>query len=227
MQKIPFSGSEKVSANEFDTEHFLQAYVYGMEKTILSRVNVKAPVSEYCYWADPVSEQFNRAYQNFTWFLSGHGFMNVDNIDACKRICDLLTLTDTEVCLSEWNMSGADLRCAILSRADMFGVNLSGANLERADFEDAILIFSNLRNAKLSGANLIGAVLVNADLTSADLTHSCLIDSDLSGANLNDAILNRARYCKEDGFETVFPDGFDPEKHGMTEVDQNGIPVMR
>ena len=227
MNQPPFSGGEKVSAGCFEAEHFLQAYVYGMETGILSRVNIKAPETEYNYWSDPVSVQFNRAFQNFTWFLSGHGFKNADNNDACKRIRDLLTPSDTEVNLTGWDLSGADLHGSDLSSAYFNETDLNSAYLGAAHLVGAFLCNADLTNANLTYADLVSAFLVIADLSDADLTHADLVDANLKGANLSNAILTGARYCKDDGFETVFPDGFDPEEHGMIEVDKNGTPVMR
>lgn len=58
----------------------------------------------------------------------------------------------------------------------------------------------NLREAVLFGANLLGADLLGADL-------------------------QWAKYCADSRMKTVFPDGFNPQEHGMIEVDIYGNPV--
>jgi len=80
------------------------------------------------------------------------------------------------------DLSGHDLSGADLRHANLTGHNLSGANLTGAD----------LRDANLTGVNLSGADLTRADLSGADLTRA-----DLSGATTRD---------------TVWPEGFSPEK---------------
>ena len=231
MHKLPFYGNEKVSAGCFDTERFLQAFVYGMEKSILSRVEVKAPVTEYNYWSDPVSVQFNRAFQNFTWFLTGHGFKNGNNIDACKRIRDLLTLTDTEVNLAGWDLSGADLHGTNLSQAVLNGTDLSNTKLFNADLSQADLYGADLSGSDLSEAFLNKANLSGAELTGAVLREALLYEVNLSGVDLRDVNcfavdLIDIKYCTDDENKTIFPAGFNKERYSMIEVDKNGTPVM-
>jgi TIR domain/Pentapeptide repeats (8 copies) len=91
------------------------------------------------------------------------------------------------------DLSGADLRRAILS-----SVNLSGADLRRANLSSANLSGANLSNANLSNANLSNADLSadlsnanlsNANLSDANLRRAILSSADLSGANLSGAML--------------------------------------
>ena len=84
-------------------------------------------------------------------------------------------------------------------------VNLSQWNLKKADLQEA-----NLFEADLQGANLRGANLQEANLQEA---------------NLQEANLQGSRYCTHPVMRTTFPDGFDPKKHGMIEVNEDGIPV--
>ncbi len=72
------------------------------------------------------------------------------------------------------NLSGADLKEAVLVRAELEGADLSGADLR----------YANLRRARLAGANLNGARLNHANLPGADLRGCNLRNADLSGANL-------------------------------------------
>ncbi len=87
------------------------------------------------------------------------------------------------------DLSGANLRGAVLIDAVLRDANLSGANLRRADLRGAVLIDAVLRDANLSGADLRGAVLIDAvlrdaNLSGADLRKAVLRNADLSGAVL-------------------------------------------
>ena len=71
--------------------------------------------------------------------------------DGCKKA------------ILDYDLRGADLNEANLSRANLRGADLSRANLREAD----------LRGANLSRADLRGADLSEADLRGADLDFSC------------------------------------------------------
>jgi uncharacterized protein YjbI with pentapeptide repeats len=67
--------------------------------------------------------------------------------------------------LRKANLEKADLKGAKLWRADLGGANLQQANLEGADFE-----LANLTGADLKGANLKNAKFKKANLTGTGLT---------------------------------------------------------
>lgn len=112
-------------------------------------------------------------------------------------------------------------------------VNFSNANLSGAIFDNGIdlsgSIFqkTKLRKTILWGVNLQGADLRYADLRDteffrADFKGAVLVDADLRGTylgkatGLENAILGGAKYDEgSSGKETIFPDGFKPEDHGM------------
>ena len=85
------------------------------------------------------------------------------------------------------DLSGHDLSGADLRHANLTGHDLSGANLTRTD----------LRDANLAGVNLSGADLRDANLSGADLRDANLSGADLRGATTRD---------------TIWPEGFSPEK---------------
>jgi hypothetical protein len=105
------------------------------------------------------------------------------------------------------DLSGQDLRGAVLHHAD-----LRGANLERADLRGVVLHHANLRGANLRGAklhhlpshgadvrmgaacspNCQGADLSYADLSDAELAGADLRYANLTGANLTGAELRSA-----------------------------------
>ena len=96
------------------------------------------------------------------------------------------------------DLRGANLRGAILYRADLRGADLRGANLRGADLRKANLRGADLRGADLSGANLRGANLRGANLYRVDLCGAILCEADLREANLRGAILYRADFCGAD-----------------------------
>ena len=52
-------------------------------------------------------------------------------------------------------------------------------------------------------------------------------ETELFEADLSFARLSGAEYCLDKRCETIFPDGFNPEKHCMIEVDVLGIPIKK
>ncbi len=90
------------------------------------------------------------------------------------------------------DLSGADLRRAVLSDAVLRGADLSGADLRRAVLSGADLRGADLRDAVLRGADLSGADLRRAVLSGADLCGADLRDAVLRGADLRRADLRRA-----------------------------------
>lgn len=99
------------------------------------------------------------------------------------------------------------------------------ANLEYANLSDADLTGKTLVLAKLNHAKLIGTTLIRADLRYAELKHADLRSADLSYANLFEADFTSALFCRDPAAKTIFPKGFDPQAHGMIEVDRKGDPV--
>jgi len=100
------------------------------------------------------------------------------------------------------DLSGADLREAILTGADLSGAdfreadlkeaNLSEANLSNANFRESYLNRINLSAANLSGAELTLAILSGANLRKANLSGSDLRKANLSGSDLSEANLRKA-----------------------------------
>jgi uncharacterized protein YjbI with pentapeptide repeats len=87
------------------------------------------------------------------------------------------------------NLSGANLRGALLFSSNLNGINLEGANLEDANLqgvylERANLQGANLTNVNLTGAHLNGINLRDAILNGARLDGAHFVDNDLRGANL-------------------------------------------
>jgi Pentapeptide repeats (8 copies) len=64
------------------------------------------------------------------------------------------------------DLSGADLRWAILSGMDLRDADLSGANLSGADIRSEQLVMVDLANANLANAYIGSAIFANVDLSS-------------------------------------------------------------
>lgn len=95
------------------------------------------------------------------------------------------------------DLSGADLRGALLpfanlNRANISEADLSGADLRGADLTKSYLSETNLCNADLSNANLSGADLFEANLGGSNLYQTRLSKANLNGADLRACHLNEA-----------------------------------
>ncbi|HEX5376673.1 MAG TPA: pentapeptide repeat-containing protein [Solirubrobacterales bacterium] len=137
-----------------------------------------------------------------------------------------------DLSLPSINLSEALLWGSVFDGAIIVGSKFRGANLLEASFERANLIESDFSRAKLSGADLsraslLGVKMTRADLSRAKLNGASLVGTklngadleiaNLSGADLRASSLHRAASLKyaEYTAETQFPEGFDPEEHGM------------
>jgi uncharacterized protein YjbI with pentapeptide repeats len=90
------------------------------------------------------------------------------------------------------NLSGTDLRGAILRNARLQGAFLIDAHLEWADLRGARLEGADLRGAHLEQAFLKDTHLERASLTYAYLVGASLVDAHLVGADFRGAHLERA-----------------------------------
>ena len=118
--------------------------------------------------------------------------MNISN-------CDQLNHKDIVILLNTgrrplW-LHSANLKGAMLAKADLIGANMHSANLSGAE----------LAQADLSGADLSNAVLSNANLSEANLCGTNLLNCDLTNV-----ILMNAKYT----VDTRWPKGFEPDAFG-------------
>ena len=116
------------------------------------------------------------------------------------------TLRSQAVCLKVLKKANAARKPAQLKKCDFLYADLSGANLR-----NAILWGSDLRNANFTGADLRGAQMrsvypppqaTNANFTGANLTGASLWNLDLTNANFTNANLTYADFSttKDAGF---------------------------
>ena len=99
------------------------------------------------------------------------------------------------------NLSGANLKEAMLVKAKLEGANLSKADLRYANLRRARLSGADLSGAKLNHANLPGADLRNCNLRGADLSGANLLLTDFTGADLTGAIMNNTHIENTIGIE--------------------------
>ncbi|NVO24896.1 pentapeptide repeat-containing protein [Donghicola mangrovi] len=95
------------------------------------------------------------------------------------------------------NLSGKDLRAAILNNADLSGVDFGGANLKLADLKGGNLERANLSEANMDGAELdfaklTGANLGKAKMKEANLSHASMEGANFSGADMEKAVITLA-----------------------------------
>lgn len=99
------------------------------------------------------------------------------------------------------DLSGVDLKEAMLVKAELENANLSNADLRYANLRRARLAGANLSGAQLNHANLPGADLRGCNLQGADLSGANLLLTDLTGADLSGANLTNAHLEKTIGLE--------------------------
>ena len=117
------------------------------------------------------------------------------------------------------DLSGAELRWAILigvdfSKADFSKADLGGASFSNTNFSNANLIGANLIGVDLSEASLRRANLSEASLRRANLRNTNLSGADLRGVDLSEANFEKAKY----NAQTILPAGFDPEEEEMIKL---------
>ncbi|MEZ2122656.1 pentapeptide repeat-containing protein [Corynebacterium sp. CCM 9203] len=166
----------------------------------------------------------------------GAGPRLVDGDRGCFAGVDLSGMVAPGVHAPEARLKGMKARGARLEGANLVGARLEGANLGRARLEGAYLGCArleraHLREARLERANLWQARLERADLWGARLEGAYLVGARLEGAMLayknNDGTVTDPCTFDENtrwqgafySSSTVFPEGFDPQAHGMKLVD--------
>ena len=116
--------------------------------------------------------------------------------DANMKDIDLRGTSLKNAMLSRADLSGANLTPLHFKNPDgsewLQRVNLSGANLRYA-----VLNGAQLNDAILNGADLSYAIMIDCDLRRADLSGVLLDGADMSGSNTADADIDE-RYRKDD-----------------------------
>ena len=140
-----------------------------------------------------------------------HGFIFAGrNANLSDRKFSHMKVRETLSYDEPFDFSGSKLNRADFSQAKFEKVIFRGAKMQDACLKEAIMPGADFEGAILHNANLIGGDFRNANFRNANLRWA-----NLKGANLDGADLTGATYTKN---ATVFPDNFDPDKHGMIEV---------
>lgn len=108
-----------------------------------------------------------------------------------------------------------DFSACKLRRADFTEAMLDNIKFKNANLHNACLKEGQMRNADFENANLFGANLIGGDFRNANFKNADLRWAKLTGANVDGADFTGAKWVKNN---TLFPDGFDPNAHGMIEV---------
>ena len=212
MSKPAFTGTGEDGADTFRFNLFANSFSAGMQQYFLCDFSVFERETAYtasCGWAEmPLSEQIKIAFCNLTWFLTKreNGFGNIDNIDACKEIAELISCRNKRAYLVGWNLSSIDLISTYLRNMYLNHANLANACLESSDLSGADLIGADLTSAELRDANMVGTDLTGACITGADLRNVNLSHADLAGADLTKADLSEANMTKADLSNAIFTD---------------------
>jgi len=107
--------------------------------------------------------------------------------DLCQMNIDMPISKENQL-----DLSGRDLRFAILNGSDLTGVKLDGAQLQGASLEDVKLDHAEMNNVQLQGANLRNAMLRNTILGDAHFEEAMLERACMKGAEIENASFNGA-----------------------------------
>ena len=98
--------------------------------------------------------------------------------------------------LSNQDLSGLDMYCAIMIYADMRCADMTGANMISAIMTGANISGANMSGADMSGANMTGAIMSGADMTGAKNIPQHVIDMTRVVPDSGDVI--GWKKCKDD-----------------------------
>lgn len=215
MARPIYNGKANDEGKGFDFKTFESYFIEGMVQKILADLTIKKRVNEYVVNDYIIITQIQCAFCNLTWFLTGHGYNNEENIDECKKILGFMSLF-FNMNLSNWNLNQVGF-----ARANLADSKLNNVNLKKAHMSDANLYGADLKYANLSGADMSGANLSKADLSGADMSGANLIKADLNGADLSGANMSRADLHGADLSGTCL-NGADASGANMSRADLRG-----
>lgn len=107
------------------------------------------------------------------WLKNESGGARADLTNVNFKGMDLSGVNMRLAILNGANFKGASLIKACFARADLTLANFTGALLHKADFSFANLIDTNFTGAILINANLSFAILYDTKLKDADLSYAC------------------------------------------------------
>ncbi|WP_051536319.1 pentapeptide repeat-containing protein [Ruminococcus flavefaciens] len=179
--------------SKFDIDSFIKYYKMGLEKGILSNIEILKPVIEYKVSPSMLNIQISRVFRNLTWFLTGLGYKNegLNHIGIIAQR-ELLSPFVSNINISEWEMKNMFLKNTSFYKARLVKTDFESAFLRNSDFECANLSGAIMNNSVISNANLKEAILIETKLSGADMRGSNLNRAVLVGATMKRAHLSRA-----------------------------------
>lgn len=156
---------------------------------------------------------------------------NIDLSDSIFKGSNFSSATLTAV-----KLNAAFLRSTNFKKAQMTNVDFINAKLEDIKFCDMKLVGVAFNKASLfdvkfnrtcfGGDNGFTMTVDGTDFTDADLQIANFIAADLRLAiNLSKAKIGVVTYCLDETALTQFPEGFNLNQKGLTEVDVNNNPI--
>ncbi|MBP6825431.1 MAG: pentapeptide repeat-containing protein [Saprospiraceae bacterium] len=129
-------------------------------------------------------------------------FQNADLKDAILNRANLSGLDLNDANFTKSYLIGANLHRTMLKGADLSYANLSNANLEAANMDGAVLKRTILFKANLLASSFVKANLMEAILELSDLHQSTLNGASLIRANLSGADLSGADLLGDEFYNT-------------------------
>ncbi|MBN2520440.1 MAG: pentapeptide repeat-containing protein [Bacteroidales bacterium] len=124
------------------------------------------------------------------------------------------------------NFSDAKFIGTRIKESKMEKCSFAAANLATASIKETLLEGSDFKNATLNNTNFKENKLMNSDFRYANLQYAVFKECDLTNANFKGADLRNCTFeevkldnCIFEGAlansSTIFPEGFNPQKHGI------------
>lgn len=210
LKHATFNNSEITNTN-FENADFTSAYLYGAS---FDNINFKNTNFSGANLGDVKIYNSN---------LEGSYLGNLENLSSN---IDFKNVNLKNANLKNVKFDGADMentnfQGAILNGASFWNGNFKNSDFTSTDMKNTIVSKANFEGANFSDADLSviifsNTILENANLTNANLEHCYFKNANLKGANLKDAKFRETIYNRN----TIFPDGFDPEKFGLLKAEE-------
>ena len=211
MERPAFSGidsyvlpADRIDNNtKFNKQMYLDAFAEGLNQDILALVSMRPAVNQYLNTANSqfvipyIHIQFNTAFHNLTWFLTGLGYKNENDLSgSIAYIMRTICVSNSFYSIRHSNIPGSKLayNCTAwcFKECELDNIQLNWTSFKDSDLSYAVLNYSELNNANMKNANLKHTGLIGCKMNHADLKEANLYNADLSNAELRNSILKRA-----------------------------------
>ena len=245
MNRPVYNGKSKDEGKGFDLNRLKTYFFAGIEKNITSVLGIKAFIKEYNILPDEyktilkktknipndIISQLQQVFANFTWLIAADFNFN-DKKQITTNFSQYIS-PYFKYNFKNWDISHLNLSATDLNKSCFINSKLVFVSLEYSILSKANMYKVTMSHVKLNGACLFKTNLRESNMHDVDLCNANLCRAYLSGANMQyikfDRFTkwNRAQYCLDENCKTIFPDGFNPEEHGMIEVDIYGEQVKK